>query len=117
MPSFQSFLTGFVLFIAAITVGIVMSWCVGGILDGFYSNELNGQPLVSDSLLEYAASPVYDDMAGLGVVTYYVNLFYALCYFLPLMGAIMFYQSIFRDASQETYGIESSVSVRRKPRW
>ena len=81
-----------------------MSWCGGMLIDGFYSNSLNGQPLVPDSVIAYAASPIYNDMSGLGTTVYYVNLFYALCYFCPIMGVVFLYQALVKYQSAEYYG-------------
>ena len=102
--SFQQYVIGFSLFLVAILTGIIMSWCGGQLIDGFYANNLNGQQLVPDSVLAYAASPVYNDMAGLGTTVYYVNLFYALCYFLPIMGVVFLYQALVKYQSAEYYG-------------
>jgi hypothetical protein len=102
--SFQQFMVGFSLFLVAILTGVIMSWCGGMLIDGFYSNSLNGHALVPDSVIAYAASPVYNDMSGLGTTVYYVNLFYFLCYLLPILGVVLFYQALVKYQSAEYYG-------------
>lgn len=102
--SFQQFVVGFSLLLVAILTGIIMSWMGGQIIDGFYANDINGQPLVPADLIAYAASPVYNDMAGLGETAYFVNLFYLLCYVLPILGCALFYQSFVKYQSAEYYG-------------
>lgn len=101
--SAHNLIGGFVFFITACLIGFILSWYGGMLIDGFYNNELNGEKIVPDSLLEYAASPVYDDMSGLGQEVYYVNLFYFLAWFCPILGAIVLYQTLFKDESTETY--------------
>ena len=100
--SFQQFMVGFVLLIVAILCGILMSWIGGQIIDGFYWNNLNGQPLVSDSLIAYAQSPFYTATTGLKEEVYFVNLFYALCYFLPILGVLLFWQSFVKYQSTDS---------------
>ena len=105
--SFQQFVIGFSLFLVAVLTGILMSWVGGQIIDGFYANELNGVPLVPDSVAAYAASPIYTSMsnANVGPAGYFVNLFYLLCYLLPCLGAALFYQSLVKYQSAEYYGM------------
>lgn len=103
--SFQQYVVGFTLFLVAVLTGIVMSWMGGQLIDGFYGNQLNGQQLVPSSLIAYAASPVYDDMSGLGATTYFVNLFYLLCYVLPILGVALLWQSLVKYQSAEYYGM------------
>ena len=105
--SFQQFVIGFSLFLVAILTGILMSWVGGQILDGIYANNLNGVPLVPDSVIAYAASPIYTGMenANIGTAGYFVNLFYLLCYLLPCLGAALFYQSLVKYQSAEYYGM------------
>ena len=102
--SFQQYVVGATLLFVAILSGIIMSWVGGQLIDGFYNNELNGQPLVPDSLIAYAQGPFYDQTSGLAETNYFVNLFYLLCYVLPILGAFMLWQSLVKYQSAEYYG-------------
>lgn len=120
--SFQQYVVGATLFLVAILSGIIMSWVGGQLIDGFYSNSLNGQPLVPPSLIAYAQGPFYSATSGLGVTLYFVNLFYLLCYALPILGAFMLWQSLVKYQSAEYYGgmfasaDEDSTGGRRRRR-
>ena len=103
--SFQQYVIGFTLMVVAILTGIIMSWVGGQIMDGFYANSLNGVPLVPASLIAYAQSPFYTATSGLPEINYFVNLFYALCYFLPILGVLLFWQSFVKVQSAEAYGM------------
>jgi uncharacterized membrane protein len=96
--SFQQYVVGATLFFVAILTGIIMSWVGGQLIDGFYNNELN------DSLITYAQGPFYDATANMGEMTYFVNLFYLLCYILPILGCFMLWQSLVKYQSAEYYG-------------
>ena len=104
--SFQQFVVGFSLLLVAVLTGIMMSWMGGQLIDGFYANQLNGQALVPTNVIAYAASPVYTGMldGSIGPITYFVNLFYLLCYALPIMGAVLFFQGFVKYQSAEYYG-------------
>lgn len=104
--SFQQYVVGASLFFVAILTGIVMSWAGGMLIDGFYANQLYNQTLVPTSLITYAQGPVYNEMtaANMGTVGYYVNLFYALCYGLPIIGCFLLWQSLVKYQSAEYYG-------------
>ena len=102
--SFQQYVVGATLLFVAILSGIIMSWIGGQLIDGFYTNQLNGHALVPDSLIAYAQGPFYTATSGLGVTVYYVNLFYALCYLLPILGMFMLWQSLVKYQSAEYYG-------------
>ena len=102
--SFQQYVVGATLLFVAILTGIVMSWIGGQLIDGFYANSLNGQPLVPDSLITYAQGPFYTATSGMTEMIYFVNLFYALCYVLPLLGCALLWQSLVKYQSAEYYG-------------
>lgn len=103
--SFQQYVVGATLFFVAILIGIVMSWMGGQLIDGFYANSLNGQQLVPQSLIDYASKGAfYGETSGLGVTLYFVNLFYALCYAIPLIGCALLWQSLVKYQSAEYYG-------------
>lgn len=104
--SFQQYVVGATLLLTAVLSGIIMSWIGGQLMDGFYANSLYGQPLVPPSLIAYAAGPVYNQMAAanIGPAIYFVNLFYFLCYALPLIGCYMLWQSLVKYQSAEYYG-------------
>ena len=114
--SFQQYVIGFSLMLVAILSGVIMSWVGGQLMDGFYSNNLNGQPLVPPSLIAYAASPFYTATSGLGTEVYFVNLFYALCYFLPILGVLLFWQSFVKYQSAETYGAIGFAGIQTEGR-
>jgi hypothetical protein len=102
--SFQQYVIGFTLFLVAILTGLVMSWVGGQLIDGFYANELNGQPLVPASLILYAQSPFYTATSNMSEAIYFVNLFYLLCYALPIIGCLLLWQSLVKYQSAEYYG-------------
>lgn len=117
--SFQQYVVGFTLMTVAILSGIIMSWIGGQIIDGFYWNNLNGAPIVPASLIAYAASPFYTTTSNMAEEVYFINLFYALCYFLPILGVLLFWQSFVRYQSTDAIGTIGSVdydSGRRRRR-
>lgn len=105
--SFQQYTVGVSLLFVAILSGIIMSWVGGQLIDGFYGNSFHGQPLVPDSLITYASQgPLYNQLAtaNIGPAVYFVNLFYLLCYALPILGCFMLWQSLVKYQSAEYYG-------------
>ena len=104
--SFQQMVIGFSLMITAMLSGIIMSWYGGQLMDGFYNNDY-----IPASVIAYASAngnPVYAGMSGLGVEVYFVNLFYALCFFCGILGVLLFYQGFVKYQSAENYGAQFS---------
>jgi len=103
--SFQQYVVGFTLFLVSILTGVVISWIGGQLIDGFYANSLNGQALVPPDLITYASKGAfYAQTSNMPEVVYFVNLFYLLCYALPVLGAFMLWQSLVKYQSAEYYG-------------
>lgn len=104
--SFQQYTIGFSLMVVAILSGIILSWLGGQLIDGFY-----GTQMMPQSVIDYAShgfggvgtNPVYEAMSGLPTVVYMVNLFYALCFFLPILGVLLFWQGFVKYQSAEGY--------------
>jgi hypothetical protein len=102
--SVQQFVIGIALLISAILTGIVISWVGGVIMDGIYWNNLYGSPLVPPNIVAYAQSPFYTATSNMGAEVYFVNLFYAMCYALPIIGVLLFYQGFVKVQSVDAYG-------------
>ena len=104
--SFQQYTIGFTLMVTAILAGIILSWIGGQLIDGFY-----GTAMMPQSAIDYAShgfggvgtNPVYEAMSGLPVTVYFVNLFYFLCFALPVIGVMLFWQGFVKYQSAEGY--------------
>ena len=97
--SFQQFVIGFSLMLVAILLAIVMSWIGGQLIDGFY-----GGNYMPDSVLSYAnKTEFYEAASTMGVELYYINLFYLMCFALPILGVLLFWQSLFKYQSASVY--------------
>jgi TRAP-type C4-dicarboxylate transport system permease small subunit len=97
--SFQQFMVGFSLMVVAILTGIFLSWIGGQLIDGFYGN--NYMPA---SVIAYAQNTdFYQGTSGMGVTVYFVNLYYALCFFLPILSVLLFWQGFVKYQSSDSY--------------
>lgn len=111
--SFQMYAVGFSLMVTAILAGIILSWLGGQIIDGFY-----GDDFMPDSVVDYAShgpggvgtNPVYEAMHGLPVIVYFVNAFYLLCFALPVLGVMLFWQGFVKFQSAEGYAGQFDTS-------
>jgi hypothetical protein len=105
---------GMVVLALGIFLGVVMSWIGGSLLDGIYANNYHGVQLIPYSA--QAASTLYFQQttdASHSIMLYYINLYYAFCFFLPLIGTWIFFNSIFEDAASEAYSVSPSNFRRR----
>ena len=91
--SFQVFGTGFILMIVCITLGILMSFGGGTLIDLMTMGE-TGQILLNNSGVssDFRAAQV-------GTMFWFINLYYFMCYAIPLLGIVIFIQSILPKTS------------------
>jgi hypothetical protein len=86
--SFQVFGTGFVLMILCIAIGILMSFAGGTLIDTMTTGE-TGEMFVNNS----GVSPAFQEAQD-GTIFWFINLYYFLCYAIPMLGVAIFIQSI-----------------------
>jgi len=86
--SFQVFGTGFILMIVCITLGILMSFGGGTLIDLMTMGE------TGELLLNNTGVSAEFQAAQLGTMFWFINLYYFMCYAIPLLGIVIFIQSI-----------------------
>lgn len=86
--SFQVFGTGFILMIICITLGILMSFAGGTLIDMLTMGK-TGQILTNNSHISADFQK-----SQLGTMFWFINLYYFLCYAIPILGVAIFIQSI-----------------------
>jgi len=97
MATFQIFGTGFVLMIVCITLGILMAYAGGTLIDRLTMGD-TGDILLNNSHV----SPDFQK-AQQGTMWWFVNLYYFICYALPVLGIVIFIQSILPKTSGDRY--------------
>jgi hypothetical protein len=97
--SAQQFLIGFSLMLVAILTGIILSWVGGQIIDGLY-----GGNYMPASVISYASgTDFYQKTSTMPVEIYFINLYYAMCFALPILGVLLFWQSFVKYQSASVY--------------
>lgn len=94
---FQIFGMGFVLMIICIAIGILMSFAGGTVID-ILTTGTGGKALLNNSMVssDFQASQQ-------STMWFFVNLYYFLCYAVPVLGIVIFIQSILPRTSGDRY--------------
>ena len=92
MAEFGTFYFGFLAFVICCLVGLVMSWIGGGLIDTLHET---GKDLPGSD------SDFANDTQG--QVYWAMNLYYFLMYVIPVIGAVIFGQSILKRVRQSRY--------------
>lgn len=95
-PIFQTFSMGWLLMLTAVIVSLTMTLC-GGI---FFDQMLI--PGVNDMINATSVSPTWQDMSeNYGFIS--MNMWYLLCYIVPIVGYLIFGISLFARTSGDRY--------------
>jgi hypothetical protein len=96
MAVFSIFWDGFLVFIICCAIGFIMSYSGGKVIDEIHEWKVK-TPLPGDTSDFYVATH--------NQVYWFINLYYALMYGIPVLGAAIFAQSIIKRvrSSQYTY--------------
>lgn len=86
--SFQVFGTGFMLMIICIAIGILMSFAGGTLIDIMTMGD------TGDLFINNSGVSADFQTAQNGTIFWFINLYYFLCYAIPLLGIAIFIQSI-----------------------
>lgn len=89
MASFRSFLAGFKIMVATIAVGTILSFVGGLAIDMIYSN-------MNEAGYFDPINGTDSKWTDLSTINYLINLFYFLCYLLPLLGFSAFFLNTIR---------------------
>lgn len=92
MADFSTFWAGFTVFIICCIVGLVMSWVGGGLIDRMHEEA---------KTLPYADSDMTEAMQG--DIYWFINAYYLITYLIPVLGAIIFGQSILKRVRTSRY--------------
>ncbi len=98
MTSFSAVWQGFIIMIVTITIGVMMSFAGGTILDGLVDG--------------FTMAGVYDVPAEWdqsGTINLVINLYYFLMYVIPVMGVAIFLVTIHQRKRYDRYGDEYSI--------
>jgi len=93
--TFQSFFTGWILLVLFCTVGFVMAFLGGMVLDNFYTSLDNAGLIDNPDVMTQKWAD-----AQQSTMWTFVNGYYTLCYLCPIGGLVIFFQHIVR----KTYG-------------
>lgn len=96
----QIFGTGFIIMIICITCGILLSYVGGMFIDSLTMGD------TGELLLNNTQVPISTEWrtAQFGQMWFLVNLYYFLCYCIPVLGIVIFIQSILPRTSGDRYG-------------
>ena len=95
--TYQAFYTGWVILVMCCMVGFMMSFLGGFLLDSLYTN-LDKANLIQGTMISAEWNQVQQDtMWG------YINFYYGLCYIVPCIGAVVFFQAIVRKTQGSRY--------------
>lgn len=92
MATFSTFWWGFLTFII---------FCVGGLVMGFWGGYLLDTVVEESNHLPYQNTPMAATMQT--DINWFINLFYFICYLIPVIGAVIFGQSIVKRVRMSTY--------------
>lgn len=95
--AFQIFGTGFVLMIVCMSIGVLMSFAGGTIIDMLTMGE-TGELITNNSAVDPAWKDVQND-----TMWWFINLYYFCCYAIPLLGIVIFIQSILPKTTGDRY--------------
>lgn len=101
MASFATFWRGFLVLIIFCLVGFVLSYFGGKFMDTFLSRYEEAGYLTQNVEHPSTMSDFYNHTTKMGDYKVYLNLYYLFCYFFPIMGCVLFYQSIVKNTRQE----------------
>lgn len=99
MAVFESFWSGFAIFIICCLIGFFMSYAGGKVIDTVHETAINASMLKSDATMN-------DYQAGTqGTLYFFINFYYFLMYAIPVAGTLIWGQSIVKRvrSSQYTY--------------
>ncbi|MFA7162028.1 MAG: hypothetical protein WC083_05605 [Candidatus Methanomethylophilaceae archaeon] len=92
MTSFSSVWQGFIIMIATISIGVMMSLAGGTILDAL----IDGYAVAG----VYNVPPEWDQSTNINLI---VNIYYALMYLIPVIGVACFVVTIFQRKRYDRY--------------
>lgn len=92
MAEFTTFYWGFLFFLLCCGVGLIMAFFGGQFID-MMINKQSDFPGHDSSFALQSENQVY----------WFVNLYYAVTYFIPILGAIIFGQSVIKRVRQSAY--------------
>lgn len=95
--AFQIFGTGFVLMIVCISVGVLMSFAGGTIIDMLTMGN-TGELLTNSSHMTQSWKDTQNN-----TMWWFINLYYFCCYAIPLLGIAIFIQSILPKTTGDRY--------------
>lgn len=96
--TYQSFYTGFVIFLLCCIVGFLMSYSGGMLIDRLYMN-LDNIGYINNAThmtAEWAA-------AQNNTIWTFINLYYFICYMVPVMGGAVYFQGIAKRTGGNVY--------------
>lgn len=95
LASFDTFWSGLLSFFIFATVGIVLTFFVGGMLiDPIWA---------TGTTLEHGDEATYQAMQGGGQINWFVNLYYLIGIGSSILGAVIFGQSVVKRVRQDRY--------------
>jgi hypothetical protein len=97
MATFQIFGMGFILMIVCITLGILMSFAGGTVIDSLTMGK-TGDLLTNSSHMSTGFKTAQDN-----TIWIFINMYYGFCYLLPVLGIVIFIQSIMPKTSGDRY--------------
>jgi len=95
--AFQVFGRGFIIMIVLMSLGILMSFAGGTIIDLFTMGH-TGDLITNSSGVTPSWKAVQNN-----TMWWFINLYYGLCYLLPLLGIAVFIQSILPVTTGDRY--------------
>jgi len=95
--TYQSFYTGWVIFILCCIVGFLMSFAGGMLIDRLYTN-LDDQGYIQGPKISTEWATAQGE-----TMWWFINLFYFLCYMVPCLGGAVFFQGIAKRTSGSQY--------------
>lgn len=95
--TYQSFYTGWVVFVMCCMVGFLMAFCGGMLIDSLYSN-LDEQGYIQGAKIPSSWGTIQGD-----TMFWFINAFYFLCYMVPMLGGGVFVQGIAKRTTGSQY--------------
>lgn len=95
--TYQAFYTGWVIFVLCCMVGFMMSFLGGLLLDTLYTN-LDKANMIQGTMISAAWNAAQDSQ-----MWWFINAYFFLCYAVPCIGAVVYFQAIVRKTQGSRY--------------